>query len=92
MAVISDILVQRSPTAAAAEVDGQLVALDVNKGVCYGLNAVATRIWQLIETPTNVDAIVATLIDEYDVEEDVCLEQTLALIDELMVIELAVRA
>jgi hypothetical protein len=34
-----------------AEVDGELVALHVDKGTCYGFNGTATRIWALIETP-----------------------------------------
>jgi hypothetical protein len=40
-----DTPVRRSTSAATAEIDGQLVALDINKGVCYGLNEVGTRIW-----------------------------------------------
>lgn len=78
------ISVVRNSTAATAEVDGQLVALDVTKGTCYGLNRVATRIWQLIEQPTTVGQVVASLLGEYDVEPALCEAQTLELFDDLL--------
>ena len=31
-----------------AEVDGEVVALDIEKGTCYGLNKVGSRVWRLI--------------------------------------------
>lgn len=82
----------RSTSAATAEIDGQLVALDVNKGVCYGLNEVGTRIWTLIETPASARTISEVLLDEYDVDPAMAEEQTLDLLCELLAAELAVAA
>ena len=82
----------RSTSAATAEIDGQLVALDVNKGVCYGLNDVGTRIWTLIETPASARTISEVLLDEYDVDPAMAEEQTLDLLRELLAAELAVAA
>jgi hypothetical protein len=77
-----------SETAISTEIDGELVALDVTKGVCYGLNRMGTRIWQLIESPRSARQIAEVLVTEFDVSPDVCTEQTLNLLRELSVAEL----
>ena len=66
-----------------ADIDGQMVALDIEKGVCYGLNRVATRVWQLIETPSTAEAVCQTLLGEFDVDQATCLSQTLDLFKDL---------
>lgn len=76
--------VARAETAISAEVGGELIALDVTKGVCYGLNAIGTRIWQLIETPLSAREIAEILVSEFDVSPEVCVEQTLDLLRDLL--------
>lgn len=63
--------------------DGETILLDIHGGVYYGLNPVAARIMSIIETPTPVAEIVEALLDEYEVEEDVCLRDVLHLLGEL---------
>jgi hypothetical protein len=75
-------------TAISTEIDGELVALDVTKGVCYGLNRMGTRIWHLLETPRSARQIADVLTSEFDVEPDICLQQTTDLLRELAVAEL----
>lgn len=65
-------LVTRRPGMIEADAGGELVGLDVESGTCFGFNATATRVWQLIETPQTVDALVAALMAEHDVEEGEC--------------------
>lgn len=81
-----------SKTALSTEVDGELVALDVTKGVCYGLNRVGTCIWQLLETPRSARQIAEILVPDFDVSPDDCLQQTDSLLRELMTAELVQRA
>lgn len=66
-----------------AEVDGELVALHVDKGVCYGLNKVGSRVWQLIETPAKIGDVCATLTHEFDVDAATCEREVLDLLEEL---------
>jgi hypothetical protein len=86
----ADSHVARAETALSAEVGGELVALDVNRGVCYGLNPVGTRIWQLLETPRFAREIIDTLLSEYEISPEVCAEQTLNLLRDLLAAELVV--
>jgi PqqD family protein of HPr-rel-A system len=59
----------------AADVDGDVVLLDPVSGDFYGLRGVAARIWELIAMPQSVRSLVATLTNEYDVDEVTCTEQ-----------------
>lgn len=83
-----DTPVVRADSAISTEIDGELVALDVTRGICYGLNRVGTRIWQLIETPRSAREIADILVPEFEVSTEVCTEQTLDLLRDLAAAEL----
>lgn len=71
---------EQSANAVVAQVNGQMVALDVSEGVCFGLNGSATAIWDRLDGTKSVETIVAELIELYDVDKDVCREETHALL------------
>lgn len=79
-------------SAATAEIDGQLVALDVKAGVCFGLNAVATDIWKLLDGRRSVTDICDALIGIYEIDRETCEDQTRALLRELVDAGLVSRA
>ena len=76
-------LVRRSSELIEAEVDGEIVALHVQSGTCYGSNGTATRIWSLVERPMRIGEIRDALLAEYDVDAATCEEQLMALLGEL---------
>jgi len=78
-----DTVVARKPGLLEAEVDGEIVALHIDSGKCYGMNEVASHIWSLIASPMPVLEIEAALMRRYDVGEADCREQTAALLAEL---------
>lgn len=63
--------------------DGETVILNLKDGVYYGLNAVGSRIWQLIQEKKSVGEIIETLLDEYDVDPEQCEREVLALLESL---------
>jgi hypothetical protein len=67
-----------------AEVDGEVVALSVEQGTCYGLNRVGSRIWKLIERPIRISDVCAALLPEYSVEPDVCEREVLDFLGQLL--------
>jgi hypothetical protein len=80
----ADTRVGWAQTAISTEVDGELVALDITQGVCYGLNRIGTRIWQLTETPRSAREVAEILVSEFDVAPDVCTDQTMDLFTDLL--------
>jgi hypothetical protein len=48
------------------DLGGEAVILDLDSGTYFGLNAVGTRIWQLIEEQGRLDAVFDRLCLEYD--------------------------
>ena len=65
-------VVSRSEEQVCAEVDGEVVMMSVERGNYYGLDAVGSRIWELIETPSTVAALCDRLVAEYAVERGQC--------------------
>jgi hypothetical protein len=76
-------IVVRRDTMVEAEVDGDVVALDIDKGTCYGLNHVGSRIWKIIAEPSRVADVCTRLISEYEVDDETCQRDVLSLLEEL---------
>ena len=66
-----------------SDVDEEIVALDVDKGECYGLNAVGSRVWRLLDSPKSLRDICSALQEEYEVEPDVCESEVTRLLSDL---------
>jgi hypothetical protein len=81
--VIQELIVSRRAELIETEVDGELVALHVDKGTCYGFNGTATRIWALIERPRRVSELKEELTREFDVDPEMCEQQLGELLREL---------
>ena len=75
--------VTRTDGVIEAEIDNEIVALSIERGTCYGMNAVASRIWHVLQNPITVDEICKTLIAEYAVDRSVCEQQVLDLLEDL---------
>jgi len=74
------------------ELGEESVILDVDAGVYYGLNSVASRVWRLIQTPRTVAELRSRLVAEYDVEPERAsrdLEALLAALETRRLIETA---
>lgn len=76
-------IVVRNDHLVEAEVDGELVALSIESGHFYGLNAVGLRIWRMMAEPACVGDICTRLVTEYDIESRTCETQVLELLREM---------
>ena len=66
-----------------AEIDDEIVALNIEQGMCYGLDRVGSRIWNLLaQQPVRIADLCATLLTEFCVEPDVCEQQVLDLLEQ----------
>ena len=65
------------------ELDGEAVILDLDAGTYFGLNAVGTRMWQLIEQNGSLQAVFDEMRREYDVDPDVLERDLIGLVGRL---------
>lgn len=78
-----DMWVHRRAGLIEAEVDGEIVALHIDNGTCYGFNATATRIWTMIVEPRPISDLRDALVAMFDVEATTCAQELDALLGEL---------
>lgn len=62
---------------------GEAVILNLKAGIYYGLDEVGTRIWELVQEPWSVKDVREAVLEEYDVEPDLCERDLMALLQEL---------
>lgn len=67
----------------AADIDGEKVMMNIEKGKYLALNSVGSRIWDIINEKISVNDIVNILINEYEIDEETCKKNVL---DYLMVL------
>jgi predicted RND superfamily exporter protein len=83
-----DTILKRKQDQLFSEIDGEVVMLSIENSEYYGMDKVGSRIWQLIEKPVSLNQLIGILLDEYEVTEEQCTEDTLKFIDQLMEKEL----
>lgn len=67
----------------SARVGDEIVMMSVEKGSYLGLSEVGARIWEMIETPREVDGLCAALEQEYDVTPETCRSEVETFLREL---------
>lgn len=75
--------IKRTDGIIETEVDGNKVLMCIENGEYYGLNEVATSIWNKTEKTVTVENIVSQLLEEYDVDKEKCTEQVLVYLHDL---------
>jgi hypothetical protein len=71
--------VVRNPETLSAEIDGEVVALAIDRGACYGLDPVGARIWSMIETTMAIGEVCDALTAVYEVDAATCRADVLDL-------------
>lgn len=64
-------------------VDDELVMMDVERGIYFGINAVGAAIWEKIQNPISIQEVINQLLEEFEVSEEVCIRETLAFLQEV---------
>jgi hypothetical protein len=71
------------PSVIYRELSGETVLLNLESGVYYGLDAVGTRVWQLLHEGRTIASVCDVMAAEYDVSPDVLREDVFRLVSEL---------
>lgn len=67
----------------STNLSNEMVILNTENGVYYGLNPVGAHIWQLIQEPKPVSDVLKSLLDHYDVDEERCKNDLLSILNNL---------
>lgn len=59
--------------------------LNMKNSVYYGMDAVGTRVWKLLQQPKTVSELRDAIVDEYDVEPERCERDLLQLLEQMRV-------
>lgn len=78
-----DARLSRATDILESDVNGEVIALDIERGNCYGLNGTASRVWEMLGSGTSLAEICAALTARFDVAEDQCEREVRALLGEL---------
>lgn len=73
----------RRPTVLATEVEGEVVMMDMENGLYFGLDAIGTDIWRRLETPMSVAELAAILRKEYAADTETIEHDVLVLISQM---------
>jgi hypothetical protein len=65
-------LLVRNPDIFASLIDDEMVMMDGEQGLYFGLNSVARSIWELLEKPLAYGMLLRSLGERYEVEESQC--------------------
>ena len=67
----------------SADLSGEAAILNLKTSTYFGLNAVGASIWKLIQEPKTVKEIRDAILEEYNVEPDLCEHDVLELLQAL---------
>ena len=72
-----------NPDVTFRELDGEMVILNLETGIYFGLDAVGARTWRLIEDHGSLGVVLTALRSEYDALPSVLERDLLELVDHL---------
>ena len=76
-------MIGRSGDWLSAKVGDEIMMMSAARGNYLGVNAVGARIWELIETPSDMDTICAALVREFEVDAVTCRAEVEQFITEM---------
>ena len=66
-----------------SKVDDEIVLMSMANDAYIGLDPIASRIWELLETPKDLNELCDLLMEEYEVDRKTCVRETLAFLEEM---------
>jgi hypothetical protein len=67
-----------------SKIGEEVVMLDMDSGLYFGLNSVASIIWVKLEKPISFEEIVDQLLEEYGIDRQTCETDTKVFWDQLL--------
>ena len=84
--------IQRPSDMLFSHIDDEVVMMSIKTGEYYGLNSVASRIWELLEHPHTFEELIGKLALEFDIDEGICRKDVHAFLSQLAENQLIIAA
>jgi len=78
------VILSKNAATAWRVIEGEAVILSLDSKVFRGLNAVGSRVWELIDGRRSVDEIVTRIVAEFEVTPEVAARDVGAFVDQLL--------
>ncbi len=78
-----DTTIQLDPSLLYSKIGDEIVLLTVESGKYFKVDAVGSRIWELIKEPTTIHNLCGKLIEEYDISSEQCYEDIAPFLERL---------
>lgn len=72
------------PDVILQELGDEVIVANLDSGVYFSMNEVAARIWGLLHEASSIDEVVASMLDEYETDENALHADISRLIGELL--------
>jgi Coenzyme PQQ synthesis protein D (PqqD) len=76
-------IVKRVADQVSCDMAGEAIVLNMKSGVYFGMEQVASLIWNLVEKPCSVREIRDAIMKEYDVDSNTCEKDLKSFLDHL---------
>jgi hypothetical protein len=76
-------IITRNEKIMVADMDDEIVTMNIETGNYYNLGKTGSVIWNMLERPISVEALIEELKKKYNVSEEQCKEETLAFLNQL---------
>jgi hypothetical protein len=90
--ITSNSVICRNNELVFQDIDGEVVMMDNVNGSYFGLDAIASRIWELIISPMSVTELVEVLTTEFDVDAQQCEADVLDFLNNMVEKGLVIEA
>ena len=81
----ADLVVHAAPDRQlSTNLAGEIVILDIERGIYFGLSEVGVVIWEAMQSPTTIAAIVERVVGAYDVPAATAEADTIELVNDLV--------
>ena len=74
-------IIKRNPDIISADMKGETVMMSIKTGKYHAVNPVGARIWELLASPSSVEQIIDNLLEEFDVEREVCQKEVIQFLE-----------
>jgi len=77
-----NLLISRNPEQLFSEIDNEVVMLNIQSGEYYSLNSIGSAIWKMLSIPSTFEALIKSLMEDYNVDRVTCENDTNEFIEE----------